>query len=468
MAKDDGKLGSLLGLLDAAAWERLLTFMQSAWFNRSEAVRALLEVYFKAWQQGKALPEEEEIFGKIFSSEVYDGTKLKNLRAALQRKLDSFLAQEAYTRDESLQCQLLLRQLNVLGESRYFPKYEQRAIERIDSLVVEEREIAEIRRDDRSQAEGSHGSYHHALQFFQLLTLRFLVRQANHGAIVGFSVDTAQAESMLPMIDAGPGSLPALQLYRSLLDVFRNPTERPYFLHFQGLLTSLGTQLAARDATDLYTGAINHCIRRINAGEADFATMMLALYQEMDRRDLLLLHGRIPATQFKNMVGLALRFQEFAWAQMVIDRYGRLLDQDPHGNAEAFNQGMLHFTKGDFEAAERCFNLVLRHFDDIFFGLDARSFLLRVYCETDNWTGLESLAESFKMYLKRNKRIPKAHRESYLHTARFFGKLSKLETWRSKDFLKLRDEVARTAFAATSKQWLLQKIDGHLAKLGIK
>ncbi len=475
MAKEIGKLGSILALLDMEAWERLRLFLQSPWFNRSVAVRQLMEQYADALSASNPLGDEEVVFAVIFPGHSYDPIKIKNLRAALQRKVEDFLSHEAYSNDTGLHGMLLLRQLNVLNESHYFPKYHEKVLESITTQpieeerkqlnlfqVMEEWEGAQIRLSDRSQGAGEVSAYHHAWAFFQLQTVKFLVRQANLGAIDGPSGDLRQAEMILSMVSMNHEAAPALRLYYQLLAVFRQPADPTIFEAFRQLLQATVAHVAKADASDIYTGAINHCIRRINMGEAAFAPIMLDLYQQMDTYDLMLHNGRIPAPQFKNMVGLALRFRAFDWAQIVIDRYGKLLDQDPHRNAEAFNQGMLHFAQGNFEAAERCFYRVLQAFDDVFFGLDARSYLLRIHYETGNWTGLESLAESFKMYLKRNKRIPKTHRESYLHTAKFFAKLARLADWNRKGLQKLRRVVERTPFAATSKQWLLQKIDARL------
>jgi hypothetical protein len=475
MAKEVGKLGSLLALLDVDAWERLRIFLQSPWFNRSATVRQLMEHYAAALSAGNPIGGDSAVYALIFPGHPYDPIKLKNLRAALQRKVEDFLSQSAYSNDTGLHGMLLLRQLNALNESHYFPKYHEKVLELIQAHPMEEErkqlnlfqamdewEGAQIRLSDRSQGAGDVSAYHHAWAFFQLQTVKFLVRQANLGAIDGPSGDLQQAEMILSMVRIDHEAAPALRLYCQLLAVFRQPTDRAIFETFRQLLQATVSLVAMPDASDIYTGAINHCIRRINMGEAEFAPIMLELYQQMDTYDLMLHNGRIPAPQFKNMVGLALRFRAFDWAQTVIDRYGKQLDQDPHRNAEGFNQGMLHFAQGNFEAAERCFYRVLQAYEDVFFGLDARSYLLRIHYETGNWTGLESLAESFKMYLKRNKRIPKSHRESYLHTAKFFAKLARLADWNRKGLQNLRAAVERTPFAATSKQWLLQKIDARL------
>ncbi len=477
MARDDGKLAHLLGMLDESGWNRLLTFMHSPWFNRSGATRQFTEIYAAAFSRGQAVAADETLFQAIFPNEAFDALKLKNLKAAVQRKLDDFFAQEALETDVVSQLRLQMRQLNRLNEHRYIHKYYQKALEKIDGsrideearqldyfAVMSEWENAQGNVSEQQVPTDRQSAYHHAWQFFQLQTVKFLVRQTNLQAIGRPGQESAEAEAVLLLMDVGEGALPALRLYHCLLHVFREPAERGHFVRLRAMLAQHSAQLARGDASDIYTGAINHCIRRINAGEGDFATHMLELYKEMDDGDLLLRNGRLPALQFKNMVGLGLRFKEFEWAQLVIDRYGKQLEHDPHGNAEAFNQGMLYFSQGNFAGAERFFNQVLQQFDDIYYGLDARVHLLRVYYETGNWLGLESLIESFKMYLKRNKHIPKVHRENYLVTTRFFSKLAKLVDWDQAGLLGLRDAIEGTAFPTTSKQWLLQKINARLAQ----
>ncbi|HEX2900301.1 MAG TPA: hypothetical protein VHS96_11340 [Bacteroidia bacterium] len=477
MAKDEGKLANLLALLPEQDWERLRLFLNSPYFNRSAAVRALLEVHWETWANQADFPEDEKLFAGIFPNAAFDAVKLKNLRAALQRKLDDFFAQSAFEQDELLQHQMQLRKLSALAAHHYFPRYHQKALTVAESSFQDEQQrqlalmhFAELQEgaspqsQSRGQSPQASLSYHHAWQFFQLKTLMYLVWQYNAGAIMGQGADTHHAEAILPLIAVGQGALPAVRLYRQLLQVFQEPDESAHFQQLRQLLQAEAAGLAASDALSLYTGAINHCIRRVNRGEVAFLDTMLTLYKEMDQRGLLLVNGKLSAAQLKNMVMLAIRCQQLDWAEDWVGRYGKLLENDPHGTAEAFNQGMLQYARGDFEGAERWFHKVLIQFQDVFYGLDARSVLLQIYYETGNVVGMESLSESFKMFVKRNKRIAKAHKEGYLATARFFRKLIQIHPWEVDALKKLQAEIVATAFASSSKRWLLDKVGQLLAR----
>jgi hypothetical protein len=477
MAKDEGKLWHILSLLPPEDWDKLRLFLQSPYFNRSLAVQKMADCYHEAWSAQRSMPEDEAVFSKVYPGESFEKVKMKNLRAALQRKVDDFLAQAAFDRDPLLQAEMQLQKLNQLADNHFFQRYHERATHLATQAPVEESqrqlalyayadllEIALVRQPDRGQRE-MYGSdaYHHAWQFFQVLTLRHLISKANTDAIVGQADSIDKAEAVLPlMLDETAATIP-IQLHTFLLQVYRHPEEKVHFEQLLQALSAHASTLGVGDAFYLYTGAINHCIRRINLGDGTLLTTLIGLYKQMDTANLLLTNGKLSTAQFKNMVALALRCQEVAWAESIIARYGKQLENDPNGTAEAFNQGLLCYSKGDFAGAERSFHKVLGQFEDIFYGLDARSILLRVYYETNNAVGMESLAESFKMYVKRNKHIAKAHKDSYLTTAKFFKKLIQIPPFDRPALLQFQSELQTAAFASSSKQWLLAKVAQLLA-----
>jgi hypothetical protein len=478
MALEKGKLGQLMGLLSEREWDLLATYLDSPWFNRSTTVVRLFEVYRTA-RIASDFPADEALFELVAPDQPFDAVKLKNIRAAFQRKFDDFLAELAFSEDAPLRQGLLLQQLNAFGESQYFPRYYHKSLEILSEAPIEEdqrylrrAQIAsewehfQFRQTDRSELEAKDGAYGHLWLFFQIQTLKQLVRRANREAISGSETEISVADQVLQIIhqQSQMSHPPILQIYLQLLAVFRNPQDRNAYTQLHELLQAQGPNLAHADALDAYTGALNHCIRRVNAGERDFENEMLALYQEMHDADLLLYKGKMPAPQLKNIVALGLRCGAFEWVQAIIDRYGDLLENDPHGNASAFNQGLLHFYLRDFAASERCFNQVLANFDDIFYGLDARTILLRIYFETNNQLGAESMAESFRMYLKRNKYIPKAHKASYSTMLRLYRKLLKLPFWDRQKLESLHKEVMQSTLATGSKRWFALAIEGLQAR----
>ena len=88
MGKDDGKLGRMLSMVDAETWAQFRIFLQSPWFNRSASIRELAERMQADLLKQENPLSDEALFEALYPGERFDPTKLKNLRAGLQRKLD--------------------------------------------------------------------------------------------------------------------------------------------------------------------------------------------------------------------------------------------------------------------------------------------------------------------------------------------------------------------------------------------
>ncbi len=472
---NSGKLGNLLSLLNERERTRMHEFLQSPYFNRSQPILRLYRYWNQCQVAGTEALEDQALFEEVLPGQKYSSVKLKNLKAALQRKLDAFFAQEVFQNDEGQRSLAVLHYLNLKNEEKYFPYYAERASIQLNSLGLERAQLELLafrvqdeeldfssRQGSRTEEFGSAKTYKHAQSFFYLETLKYLVRQENNVAILGSLPETEQATKALAVMSEGE-ELAEASLYHALLKVFQAPSDRAAFDVLVQGLSGQGGKIAAVDAREVYTGALNHCIRQINHGETSFLNEMLALYKEMDMHNLLQVNALLPAAQFKNMVSLGLRCADFDWVQAMIDKYGNLVADDAQGNASAFNQGVLFFFQGDFSSAEKFLNKVLAAYDDVFYGLDARAYLLRVHYETGNVLGMESLAESFKMFLKRNKKIPKAHKQSYLTATRFFRRLIKIPAYDKHKLSALSKEIEESNFAGGSKRWLLGKIKTLLA-----
>lgn len=477
MIEKEGKLGQILSLLPESDWEELEIFLQSPYFNRSKPVRELFETYRTAWVGKQSMPHEEALHQRIFPEHDFDPIRVKNLRAALQRKLDQFLAQSAFDKDIILQGRLHLNKLNVLGETKHFARYLERArqdaaefardhahLELTMFKLEEEHEAALGHSPDRSkQVLESSEPYDHAWRFFQLLTLKELISKANRKAILGKGELPAEALAILPLIKDNDTQVPIIRLHRLLLELYLDSKPKALLDHYISLLFEYSDKLIPMDALFLFSGALNHCVRWLNKGELEYSEKLLRLYKEMDRLELFFLDQGISAQGLKNMATLGIRHRDFVWVDHLIDRYSHRLQDQSHDNTEAFIRGMLHFSKDEYEQAERCFHRILDNFEDVFYGLDARSFLLRIYYETGNVVGLESLTESFKVYVRRNKAIAPAHKATYYLAAKLFKQLVQIQPWDKPKLLKFRQTVSESAISASTQQWLLDKLDKLVA-----
>ena len=205
---------------------------------------------------------------------------------------------------------------------------------------------------------------------------------------------------------------------------------------------------------EIYTFALNYCIRKINLGEAVFYQELFELYQYVLAKNYIFDDGKLPAWDYKNIVTLGLRLKEFAWVeQFLYDYNSRLLD-DFKENALNYNLAKLNFAKGNFDKVLDFLQIV--EYQDIFYTLDSKVLLIKTYFELSEWTATDSQLESFRIFLVREKTVSETTRQQFLNFCKFTKKLLLFPNKKKLQAI-LVDLEANTEVA--DKQWLRSKLN---------
>ena len=109
-------------------------------------------------------------------------------------------------------------------------------------------------------------------------------------------------------------------------------------------------------------------------------------------------------------------------------------------------------------------------FTDVYYGLSARSLLLKIYYEQEDVEALIALFGSFRTYLTRNKLVSAYQREVHQNLIAFTRKAHQLRLNRPqrttpafrKKVADLKTEI-ETAGQVTNASWLLEQVDGLVA-----
>jgi len=84
--------------------------------------------------------------------------------------------------------------------------------------------------------------------------------------------------------------------------------------------------------------------------------------------------------------------------------------------------------------------------------------MIQTYYELDEILPMESLIDSFRIYIRRNKVMSKNLKREYINYLGFVKKLPTLYSLDKKTIAKFREKVASST-SPTYKKWLLEKID---------
>ncbi len=175
----------------------------------------------------------------------------------------------------------------------------------------------------------------------------------------------------------------------------------------------------------MYSYAINYCIRRVNQGAPEFLEELFKQYLKSLDAGTLMENGFLSPWAYKNIIGVGLRLKKFGWTEDFIRQYNEKLGPDFRANALHYNLAELYYYKKEHDQALTHLNKV--EFSDIYYNLDTKKMMLKIYYELDEIDALLSLLASFKMFLKRTKLISASNKVAYLNFVQALTLLARKE-----------------------------------------
>ena len=245
---------------------------------------------------------------------------------------------------------------------------------------------------------------------------------------------------------------PLIQLYYVIFKALQEEEQEEQ--HFYTLRKAIdGDHNLGRSLRDVYLLAINYCARKIRQGKSNYVQEALDLYRGGLEKGLLLNGKEISPWTFTNVVKLSLRLQQFEEIERFIERYADCLPSGLRDDALAFNQAELYYYTGRIEEAQILLNQV--SYSDLNYYLGARVLLAKMYYESDATKSLLSLLAAFTIFLKRNRQISTALKQTYLN---FCDLLFQLLRKKPEQMAALREKVQQVQLL-TDRGWLLEVLD---------
>ena len=167
-------------------------------------------------------------------------------------------------------------------------------------------------------------------------------------------------------------------------------------------------------------------------------------------------NGQISEGVFKNTVTIALRINEFDWVEQFIQEYAPYLPTNIRENARTFNLANLYSHQKKYDKVIELLRDV--EYNDIVYALGSKLILLRTYYESDEYLAMDSLIDSFKIFLRRNKVISKVLNREYNNFLIYLKKLSTLNTSNPQAVEKFKKRLQEMP-NIVSKKWLLERIE---------
>ncbi len=459
---EGSRLAVLFSNLDKKERSEVTRAVHTPYFNVREDVAALWQLLCKQ----QALPTKEAVFAAIYPNLPYDAQKVRALMSWLLDLVERVLAIRAFEQAAIPPKLYLLRAFRQKGLTQHFREIakeigeKQRDIGQQDSAFYQQSyemewlnyELSSINRATELNLQVISDTLDIGFMVEKLRQSCFLLA---HQAVFKKDYDTGLLSLLLSHIAAKEEllAIPAIRTYYYCYFALKEPTQTAHFEVFSAAILEFHSLFSESDIRDLYLAAVNYCIKKHNGGEQDYARRGLELYKKGLSEGFLLENNTLSRFAFHNIVAWALLFEEYEWAEGFIAEYRNRLERTYRDSMFSFCSAKLEYSRRNYEAAMLL--LQRAEYRDTLLALAAKTILMKIYYELDEFDALDAHLSSMRAYLKR-KRVLGYHKTNYQNIINYTQKLTTIFN-NSQKISALREAIFAEAIL-TEKEWLLAQL----------
>lgn len=482
------KLIKAIQRLSSEELSQLRDFACSPYFNKHEKVRQLSELitdeYFLKSVQNWT---KQDLAKRLFPDESANEQRISDVMTYTYRLLDTFLQQQSFEQNGQTQEYHRLRSFRQYD----FPN-EVRKI--LSQSPIRQSDAAKTPEDflHSYRLEGEADHFHLAQDsrtkdksierktlaldlFFLAEKLYNACEMLNRQNIINVTYQIDMLEEVQGYIESHFEELvrhPYIAIYYHVLQTLLYPEKEEHYQQLVGLLEQHNTNFQKEDLRRMYDYAENYCIKKINQGKNTYLSEIFQLYQQLLDSEAILENGQLAEGDFKNIVTVGTRLQEFEWTEQFIHNYRPCLPENARENAFTYNLASLYYAQGRYDDALPLLQTVA--FKEVVYNLGARSMLLKIYYDQEEDDPLFSLIDSFNSYLRRDQTLSGYQSRAHKNLLKLVKRLANLrirqvasrkETMR-KELTALKKRIQTTEEIVNLK-WLEEKVGELERAVGI-
>ncbi|MBC8046736.1 MAG: hypothetical protein H7Y00_08075 [Fimbriimonadaceae bacterium] len=446
-------------------------FLRSPFFNKNQTIVQLFEKikpFYPAFETNEL--ERNNLYKLIYGNENYEEQKLRYLMTDLTKQLEEYLCYKAISNEELFKMHLLLY------------TYRIRKLERPFFSTVK---LAEKMLEDWPRRDVSHAFYEYLIEedkykyasdqkehlsksnlqkvvddldkYFILNKMRYSAEIINNKNVVAINYKLFLYEEIMNHLRINPlDHVPAAKVYYTIILTLIEPDNKQHYNALLLLLEEHKNIFSKEELFDMYVFAKNFCIRKINQGYTDYIRDLFELYKIILNNKIIFRDNSLSQFDYKNIVYLGLRVEEMDWVKSFIIKYNDYLDPKYRNNAYTYNLASYYYFMKNYDEALTLLRSV--EFTDIYYHLDSKSLLLKIYYDQNETEAFFSLVEAFKVYIKRNNLIPTSQKNSYYNMIKFVSKLFKWKLNPKNTLSHIEEEIENTKPLADIN-WIRKKLE---------
>jgi hypothetical protein len=466
----------ILRLLEANEISRLRKFLQSPYFNLKEEMIAFLDVAKEFIGDGKAevFIDNEIFWSKIFEG-PYDDLKFRKLNSDFNHLVEEFLIQEEFESDKQNRNLLKIRALSRRGGEKMYESLKQDVEfgRKIDPnrnanyylhIYNIEKSIFKLIPDEERKKDFKDINIDKISEnldiYFIAEKLKYYSDILSWNQIYNISLNMRGIEIVMKLAN-NPlfRDVPVIAIFMKIIMIKTHEENEEHYFDLKNLIDQHLYLFPKNEAKEIIDQALNYTINKVNKGFTKYTHESLDLYKKALNDELLIVNGKLDISDYRNITAVALKSGDITWVEHFIEDYKKNLEERSKDNAFYFSLARLETYKKNYNKVIEYLNNI--NYDDIWYNLNGRSLLIAAYFELNEFDALESLFQSYKTYINREKLLLKHRKKNYLDFITYTSKLMKLTKYDQDKLKKLKHELLDTP-GVVNKPWLLEKIDALL------
>lgn len=464
----------IIATLNSSETTKLRNVVCSPYHNKNEHVIKLFD--YLTTKQEPSL-NEKECYQALFPKQPFKRQRLHDYLSMLFQLLQTYLALTHLQKNDIMLDIMTLKELRKRKISNTYIKTLRRTEKKLnantsrneeyfhqqfllasdeDSFFLEQ-EVRESNISIQKKAD--------ALDNYYLASkLKTICEMLNRQRIINVSFQVQLEEEIISYIKDHINdykSKAGIYTYFLIYNILSNPNSS----HYQEAKTYILEQhntFPAEEQKDLFIYLQNFCIRQANKGQENYLEELFNLYTFQLSHNILT-NPFLTTSSYKTIVTLGIRLHQLKWTKRFIEDYKNELQESQRENAYQFNLANFYYQTKNLREAKKL--LMSSKFTDVFFEVNARALLIRIYADLEETDLLESSVNNFVAFIKRNKKLGKEQQQIHLNFALFTKNwltLYNKASYYSKEVLSNRIQKTIQKLSNTSevlyKNWITEKL----------
>ncbi|MEZ5002508.1 MAG: hypothetical protein R2730_05670 [Chitinophagales bacterium] len=254
--------------------------------------------------------------------------------------------------------------------------------------------------------------------------------------------------------------IPTIAIHYYNYYMVNDSEEEQHFNRFMEILTNHSDAFEVDELRDLYILGINYNLRKANKGDKLAPKKVFELYELGLKNKALMPFGTLSHVTYRNIINTALYLKENQWALNFIHDYKDQIEETVREDTYNFNLAHYYSKIEDYDNAQKILATV--DLKDENYKAKAKVLQLKMYYATEEFDVLESLLDSFWIYLKRKKHSS-YHRDLWFKLIRYTRSIIHTQPGDEKRLKKILENINEES-DLTEKKWLITIIEDRLKK----